>query len=180
MDASVSTADLYDDFGVRCASCAMQFKQYGGKHEFCGRIRTVRCLGDNILLRKSFETAVHGDVLVVDGAGYLGSALMGDRIASIGLANGWSGIIIHGAVRDASALRKLPFGVKAMGTNPQRSAQDGAGEVDVVLSFGGITFTPGHWLYSDDDGILVSAERLEVSDRRVEQGVAVRVGAEVK
>jgi regulator of ribonuclease activity A len=32
--------------------------------------------------------------------------------------------------------------------------------VDVPVGFGGVTFAPGHWLYSDEDGILVSPSPL--------------------
>ena len=114
-----------------------------------------------MLLRRALESASDGEVLVVDGAGYLGSALMGDVIGLLGVKNGWSGIIIHGAIRDANLIRGLDFGVKALGTNPRKSAKNGTGSVDISVSFGGVAFTPGHWVYSDDDGILVSAEQLE-------------------
>jgi regulator of ribonuclease activity A len=57
----------------------------------------------------------------------------------------------------------MPFAVKALGTNPRKSAKAGAGEVDITVSFGGVDFIPGHYLYSDADGILVSAEPLHQS-----------------
>lgn len=106
------------------------------------------------------ETPSDGGVLVVDGSGYLGSALIGDRMAGLGVKNGWSGVVILGAVRDIAALAQMDFGVKALGSNPKRSAKNGAGQTDAPLSFGGVIFSPGHWLYSDDDGILVSTEKL--------------------
>ena len=68
--------------------------------------------------------------------------------------------MIFGAVRDTAALAELKMGVKALGSNPKKSRKGGAGEVEVPVSFGGVTFTPGHWLYSDDDGILLSATAL--------------------
>ena len=48
----------------------------------------------------------------------------------------------------------------SLGSNPKKSRKVGAGELEVPVSFGGVTFTPGHWLYSDDDGILLSATAL--------------------
>lgn len=170
MSSSVSTADLCDDFGKVCGSCTIQFKQYGGRRQFSGRIRTIRCLGDNALLRKTLGTPTHGEVLVVDGGGHLGSALMGDRIGGMAVDNGWEGVVIFGAVRDSIALGALQFGVKALGTNPQRSAEEGRGELDVTVAFGGVAFTPGHMLYSDEDGILVTAAPLE--PRRMEMSAA--------
>jgi regulator of ribonuclease activity A len=154
-----STADL-SDAEPTCSSCEILFKQYGGRREFFGKIRTVKCMDDNILLRRTLETRASGEVLVVDGGGYVGSALIGDMIAGIGIKNGWSGVLIYGGVRDIVALGNLDFGVKALGSNPRKGGQNGMGEVDVVLSFGGATFIPGHWIYSDDDGVLLSPERL--------------------
>ena len=63
--------------------------------------------------------------------------------------------MIHGVVRDSVRLGQMAFGVKALGTNPQRGAKLGVGEIDVPVTFGGVTFTTGHWLYSDDDGVVV-------------------------
>lgn len=160
MNKSFSTADLYDSFGDRCSSCETQFEQFGGRPVFSGRIRTVKCLDDNILLRRALEMHSDGEVLVVDGSGYMGCALMGDVIGGLGEKNGWSGVVIYAAIRDVLAMARLDFGVKALGSNPKKSAKLGAGQVDVVLSFGGVAFTPGYWLYSDDDGILVSSEKL--------------------
>jgi regulator of ribonuclease activity A len=99
-------------------------------------------------------------VVVVYASGYLGSALMGDTIAKLGFGNGWSRVVIYGAIRDTAVLSTMDYGVKALGSNSKKSQKNGAGSVDVVVSFGGATFVPGHWLYSDDDGILVSREAL--------------------
>jgi regulator of ribonuclease activity A len=160
MNPTFCTADLYDAFGERCQSCETQFRQYGGRKAFSGRIQTVECLGDNALLRKTLEKRADGDVLVVDGAGYLGGALVGDVIARQGMENGWSGVIIYGVIRDANAIAALDFGVKALGTNPKKSGKSGIGRVNLPVSFGTVTFVPGHWIYADEDGILVSAEEL--------------------
>jgi regulator of ribonuclease activity A len=64
-------------------------------------------------------------------------------------------LIVNGAVRDASTLRTLDIGIKALGTNPRKSTKTGAGERDVAVSFGGVTFAPGDIAHSDDDGIVV-------------------------
>jgi regulator of ribonuclease activity A len=89
--------------------------------------------------------------------GSLHCALAGDVIAGMAVANGWAGIVINGAIRDTVAMAKLDLGVKELGTNPRRGAKAGEGEIDVSVKFGGVVFTPGHWLYGDEDGIVVSA-----------------------
>jgi RraA famliy len=153
---TVATADLYDERGDELDSCDLQLRQYGGRAAFHGRIVTVRCFQDNALLKSVLSEPGEGRVLVVDGGGSLHTALMGDVIAGMAAANGWSGVVINGAVRDVAALRRLDLGVKALGSNPRTSTKTGAGERDVPVTFGGVTFHPGAELFSDDDGILVT------------------------
>ena len=160
MPTPFATADLSDAAGDRCQSCTAPLRQFGGKRAFSGKIRTIRCHADNALARRALETPSAGEVLVVDGGGFVGAALLGDQLATLGIKNGWAGVVIYGVVRDTVALGQMDFGVKALGTNPRRGEKRGLGETDVAVAFGGVTFTPGHWLYSDDDGILVAAEPL--------------------
>ncbi|MDQ0618286.1 RraA family protein [Arthrobacter globiformis] len=80
---------------------------------------------------------------------------MGDIIAEIAVANGWAGVVINGAIRDQNAINQVPPGVKALGTNPRKSAKEGTGEVDLHVVFGGVMFKVGAHLYSDEDGVLV-------------------------
>lgn len=154
---SFTTADLIDT-APDTPSCETQLRHFGRRYRFCGRIRTVKCSRDNGLVKKLMNTQSDGEVLVVDGGGDLYSALMGDMIAGAGAANGWAGAVVFGAVRDSEVIDTLDFGVKALGTNPRKSGKEGTGEVDVPVGFGGVTFTPGHYLYSDSDGILVSEQ----------------------
>jgi regulator of ribonuclease activity A len=151
------TADLVDRIGPDVRSCDVQFRQFGGRAEFAGPISTVRCFQDNALLKSVLSQPSPGGVLVIDGAGSLHTALVGDLIAELGRSNGWAGLIVNGAVRDAAALRAIDIGIKALGTNPRKSAKDGVGERDVEVSLGGVTFVPGEVAYSDDDGIVVIA-----------------------
>ena len=149
------TADLVDEIGSDVRSCDTQFRQFGGRPEFAGPISTVRCFQDNALLKSVLSQPGAGGVLVIDGAGSLHTALVGDVIAELARSNGWAGLVVHGAVRDAAALRGIGIGIKALGTNPRKSSKTGAGERDVEISLGGVTFVPGKVVYSDDDGIVV-------------------------
>ena len=151
----MSTADLYDVHGDRLQSCDTQFRQFGGRREFDGIVATVRCFQDNSLLKSILGTPGDGRVLVVDGEGSLHTALTGDVIGQLAVDHGWAGLILHGAVRDSVALRSLPIGIKALGTNPRKSGKTGAGERDVVVEFGGAVFAPGDRVWSDDDGVVV-------------------------
>jgi regulator of ribonuclease activity A len=158
-DAGTSTADLVDDLAgadEEIRSCDLQLRQLGSRRRFGGPVRTVRCFEDNAVLKAVLSSPGAGAVLVVDGGGSLHTALVGDVIASLAISNGWSGLVINGAVRDAAALGRLDLGIKALGTNPRTSAKNGDGQVDVAVSFGGVTFAPGDLLFSDDDGIVLT------------------------
>ena len=159
---SFATADLYDAHGDALRSCVTQFRSYGARARFSGQISTIRCLEDNALVKQVLATPGAGRVLVVDGGGSLRTALLGDMIAASALENRWAGVVINGAVRDTAALSALDLGVKALGSNPRKSAKTGTGELDVPVTFGDVTFTPDHWLFADEDGILVSAHHLDI------------------
>ena len=149
------TADLVDEIGPAVRSCDTQFRQFGARTQFAGPISTVRCFEDNALLKSVLSEPGGGRILVIDGGASVHSALVGDVIAELGRSNGWSGLIVNGAVRDATTLRTLDIGIKALGTNPRKSAKTGTGECDVVVGIGGIDFIPGDLAFSDDDGIVV-------------------------
>lgn len=152
------TADLVDEIGPDVRSCDTQFRTMGGREQFAGRIVTVRCHQDNALLKSVLSEPGAGRVLVIDGGGSLHTALVGDLIAELGRSHEWSGVVVHGAIRDSAVIREMEFGCKALGTNPRKSTKTGAGERDVVVSFGGVDFIPGEVLYADADGIVVRAE----------------------
>lgn len=153
--AEFTTADLYDEHGEALQSLSLQMQNLGGRPRFSGPIRTIRCHRDNGLVKQLLNSPGEGAVLVVDGAGSLESALMGDLIAAAAVENGWAGVVINGPIRDRVVVGALELGVKALGSNPRKSAKDGVGDVDVPVEFGGVTFAPGRTLWSDEDGILV-------------------------
>ncbi|HEX2285025.1 MAG TPA: ribonuclease E activity regulator RraA [Mycobacterium sp.] len=152
-----ATADLVDEIGPNVRSCDLQLRQFGGRSQFAGPITTVRCYEDNALLKSVLSEPGDGGVLVVDGDASLHAALVGDVIAGLGVENGWAGLIINGAVRDAATLRSLDIGIKALGTNPRKSTKTGDGQRDVAVEFGGVMFVPGEIAFSDEDGIVVVA-----------------------
>ncbi|GAA3921911.1 ribonuclease E activity regulator RraA [Microbacterium invictum] len=152
---TIATADLYDERGDDLDSLPLQLQDIGGHPAFDGPIRTIRCHRDNALVKATLATPGDGAVLVVDGGGSLESALVGDLIAASAVENGWAGIIVHGAIRDRTAIGELPLGVKALGSNPRKSAKDGVGEVDVPVTIAGVIFAPGNRVWADADGVLV-------------------------
>lgn len=154
------TADLVDAYEASIRSCEAPLRNFSARLRFHGQVRTLKTFEDNALLKQLFSGPGNGGVLVVDGAGSLRRAMLGDNLAVLGERNGWAGIVIFGTVRDVVALSRLNIGVKALGSNPLRSGKRGIGQIDVPVTFGSVTFHPGEWLYSDEDGILVNETEL--------------------
>jgi regulator of ribonuclease activity A len=99
-------------------------------------------------------------VLVVDGGGSLRCALLGDVLAAKAAANGWAGVIVHGCIRDVDAIAQMEIGIQALHAVPLKSVRKGQGELNVAVTFGGVTFHPGEFVYADNNGIIVSSQRL--------------------
>ena len=155
-----STADLHDEHEGKVQVANVLMQSFGQKTRFSGPISTVKCFEDNSLVRVALEEPGKGRVLVVDGGGSIRCALVGDKLAEMGMKNGWVGMVIHGCIRDSAVVSTLDIGIKALGTNPRRSVKKGEGERDIALNFADTTFTPGNWLYADEDGILISPDEL--------------------
>lgn len=154
------TTDLCDDHGDRVQVADPLFRHFGRRVRFAGPIATLKVFEDNSLVRSTLETAGHGRVLVIDGGGSTRCALVGGQLGELAVQNGWSGIVVWGCVRDTVELDVQDVGIRAIGTHPRKSVKRGEGTYDGVLQFAGVRFLPGHWLYADEDGIVVAPEPL--------------------
>lgn len=154
------TTDLCDQFDDKIQALEPIFRSYGGRTRFSGRIATLKLFEDNSLVREALGENGQGKVLVVDGGGSLRCALLGDQLGELAVKNGWEGVLIYGCVRDSVALAALPLGVRALNTHPRKSVKLGAGQRGVRVNFAGVALSPGHWLYADEDGVIVSADAL--------------------
>jgi regulator of ribonuclease activity A len=153
-----ATTDLCDELGDEVRVAEPLFREWGGVASFAGPIATLRVFEDNALVREALESPGHGRVLVIDGGGSLRTALVGGNLAALAHRNGWVGILVHGCIRDAAEIAATAVGVRALDTIPRKSGKTGAGERGVPVTFAGLTFRPGQFLYADRDGIVV-AER---------------------
>jgi len=151
-----STADLYDQHESDLQVALPGFRDYGARKRFFGPVSTVRLFEDNSLVSSALEEPGNGRVLVIDGGESMRCALVGDRLAQLANTNRWAGIIVSGCIRDAAVIAGIDIGVKALGTNPRKSVKRNSGERDVPVIFSGVTFTPGEYVYADEDGILIS------------------------
>lgn len=157
---SFITCDLCDDHPEDVRVCEPLFANFGGRDVFGGEIVTVKCHEDNSRVKETLATPGKGKVLVVDGGGSTRCALMGDMIGESAVKNGWEGVIIYGCVRDVDALVGLDLGVQAIAAIPLKSVRKGAGEMNLPVTFGGVTFKSGEYVYADNNGVIVSAKNL--------------------
>lgn len=153
---NISTPDLCDEYPDTVRVLEPVFKNYGGKTSFGGEIVTIKCFEDNSRVKESAGKPGKGKVMVVDGGGSLKKALLGDLIAETALKNGWEGFIIYGCIRDAEPIMNMQIGVKALNSIPLKTQRKGIGERDIEISFAGVTFNPGEYVYADTTGIIVS------------------------
>lgn len=160
---AIVTADIYDTYHASLRVCELQFRSFGRHMSFYGACSTLTAFEDHTPVLKALSEPGHGRVLVVDGAGSLRVGVMGDRLAGIGAGNGWTGLVVNGAIRDSLGINALPLGVKALGVTARRGWSPGPSQRDVPLAFGGIHVNPGDWIYADEDCVLASAEQLDLS-----------------
>jgi len=155
-----STPDLCDQYPDLIQVVAPMFKNYGGRESFGGEIVTVKCFEDNSCVKQLVGSQGQGRVMVVDGGGSMRRACLGDMLAEKAAVNGWSGLIIYGCIRDVDEIMATDIGVQALGTHPMKTAKKGIGETQIPVTFGGVSFNPGHYVYADNNGIVVATEQL--------------------
>lgn len=156
--------ELCDQFPGLVRVVEPMFVNFGGRESFGGEIVTIKAYEDNSLVREQVAEPGEGKVLVVDGGGSMRRAMLGDMLAEKAEQNGWEGILIYGCIRDVNAIGKLDLGVQALGSHPMKTDKRGLGDLNVPLVFGGVTFMPGEYVYADNNGVLVSSQKLTLKE----------------
>jgi regulator of ribonuclease activity A len=157
----IATAELADA-NPQVQIAEPMFHDFGALEMFHGQMVVLKVFEDNSLVRTLLEESGADRVLVIDGGGSMRCALVGGNLVQLAMKNGWRGLIVYGCIRDSTEIRDLPVGVKALGTHPRKSEKGlHTGHRDRAVSFAGVTFKTGQWLYADLDGILVSEVPLQ-------------------
>lgn len=154
--------DLCDAFPEQIQVLDPVLKSYGGEAAFYGQVETIRTHEDNSRVREAVSEPGSGRVLVVDGGGSLKRSLLGGDLAGKAAANGWSGVIVNGAVRDVAELEAEALGVLALALIPMKTEKRDLGVRGVPVSLAGAVLRRGDWIYADQDGVIVSAEPLHL------------------
>ncbi|AAY37135.1 ribonuclease E activity regulator RraA [Pseudomonas syringae] len=158
------TPDLCDAYPDLIQVVEPMFSNFGGRDSFGGQIVTLKCFEDNSRVREQVELDGKGKVLVVDGGGSLRCALLGDMLADKAAKNGWEGMLIYGCIRDVDVIAQTDLGVQALASHPKKTEKRGIGELNVPVTFGGVTFRPGEYLYADNNGVIISPSTLTMPE----------------
>ncbi|MCK8786067.1 RraA family protein [Roseomonas sp. NAR14] len=121
-----------------------------------GPALTVRVRpGDNLMIHQAIAMAAPGDVILVDGGGDVGQALIGGLMRTSALRRGIAGFVIDGAVRDIAEWAEGGIACYARGHTHRGPSKDGPGEVNVPIACAGMAVCPGDLVLADADGVIV-------------------------
>lgn len=160
----IDTSELCDLYAEQVDVVEPIFSSFGGVSNFYGKVTTVKCFESNGLIAEVLEENGEGRVLVIDGGGAVRRGLIDAELAQLAVDNGWEGIIVYGAVRQIQQLENLDIGIHALAPIPVSADESSAGESDVPVNFGGVTFFPEDYIYADLTGIILSQEPLDLED----------------
>jgi RraA family protein len=149
----VVTAHLSDNMSRMCGTVGL--RRYNPRGKLVGTALTVRTrLGDNLMIHKALNHAEPGDVLVVDGAGDISQALVGELMMLYARTRGVVGFVIDGAIRDVAAFANSDFPCYARGETHKGPYKEGPGEIHVPVTIGGLVIHPGDIVVGDEDGVV--------------------------
>jgi len=135
------------DHDMRCwsANCRM-----------AGPAVTLRVhTADILMVGKALSECPKGSVLVIDGQGELNTALWGAITTACARRKGVEGIVIDGAIRDVAQIRHDKLPVFARAAVPNAGGAEYRGEIGAPIQCAGAVVSPGDWIVSDEDGVVV-------------------------
>jgi len=159
-----SIIHLFHNIPTTCISDVMNglnnmhptIKPLKEEHKFVGKALTVKIpVGDNLAVLRAIREAKTGDVIVIDAKGDQYRAIAGDFVVGMAQTLGVSAIVVDGVIRDIIGLKKLNFPVFSRGTTVAASGKAGVGEINIPISCGGTSVSPGDIIVGDADGVVV-------------------------
>lgn len=133
----------------------------------CGPAVTVRTApGDWAKPVEAIDLAKPGDVIVIDAFGRP-PALWGELASESAKNKGIAGLVVNGAVRDTTDIRRLGFAVWTKHITSNAGDPHGMGEINVPIVIANQHICPGDWIVADDDGVMVLpvARAVEMANR---------------
>jgi regulator of RNase E activity RraA len=182
--AHIADGSIRAGVDVRCAPAGVQALEPGWR--MAGRALPARHSGSVDVFLEAFESALAGDVLVVDNGGRTDESCVGDLVAIEAKGAGLSGILIWGLNRDSVDIRDIGLPVFSLGTLPTGplSVSKRRPKALAEATVGEWTVTTDDIVFADEDGALfVPASALDTvirfaeAIRDTERAQAVRIAA---
>jgi regulator of RNase E activity RraA len=122
-----------------------------------GSALTVRITPtDSVLVYKAISMAKPGDVLVVDMQGEKRHACWGEITTLFAKKQQLAGAVIDGPVTDSRRIDELGVPVFSRGRSNLTTKLIGfRGDINVPVSIGGVSVSPGDIVLGNEDGVLV-------------------------
>lgn len=139
---------------VRCAPAALRAVVSGSRAS--GRVRPAQHVGSVDVFLEALGEASPGDVLVVDNAGRLDEACVGDLIVLEMKSAGLAGIVIWGLHRDTREIAAIGLPVFSLGSFPTGPLRLNARGPDALrwAAVGPHLVSTSDHVVADDDGVL--------------------------
>lgn len=154
------TADICDEHPDKTYLLDNEFKNYGGKEKVSGTVVTLKLDRNNSelikLLRDEDGT---GKIVVVDVENEY-FAVVGENLMKFAAQNNYEAIIVNGYIRDTYQIKDIPVALFARGTCSRKYIPVTQGEREIELSFCGVQFNDGDYIYADTDGIILTKEKI--------------------
>lgn len=185
---SLRTAILSDALG-KSGAMDHDMHAYSAVSRMAGPAFTLRIhTADILMIGKALSLCPKGSVLVIDGQGELNTALWGGATTASARLKGLAGVVIDGAIRDLSCIRRDRLPVFARAVVPNAGGAEYAGELDVPIQCGGVVVNPGDWIVGDEDGVVVvpkqrltsvidTARRLVAVEKKIDR--QIRLGQDL-
>jgi len=154
------TADICDDHSDKVSVLGAGYTNYGGAEKCQGQIVTIKLDKNNSDLITLLRDVDGTDKVVVVDVDQAYFAVVGENLMKFAHQNHYAGIVINGYVRDTFQIKDIPVALYALGTCSRKYIPVTKGELNAVLSFGGIECRSGDYLYADTDGVIVTAEKI--------------------
>lgn len=156
--ATVGSAQISDCMGRLYGAVGLKPFHRAGAPRLVGTAVTVKARpGDNLMIHKAISLCGPGDVIVVDGAGELSNALVGELMYMQASKRGIAGFVIDGAIRDADTFAQNDFPCFARGVSHRGPYKEGPGEINMPVCIGGQVVNAGDVVVGDADGVVFIA-----------------------
>ncbi|PLY05174.1 MAG: S-adenosylmethionine--2-demethylmenaquinone methyltransferase [Arcobacter sp.] len=154
------TADICDEHPDKTYLLDNEFTNYCAKEKVCGTVLTVKLDRNNSELIKVLrDEDGTGKIVVVDVENEY-FAVVGENLMKFAAQNNYEGIIVNGYIRDTYQIKDIEVALFARGTCSRKYIPVTQGQRGVELSFCGVQFNDGDYIYADRDGIILTKEKI--------------------